>query len=398
MKPTKLAYLLATALVASSCVNDDTDFSDIINNDSEEERYDIKTIAFDNSPLAEPAETVPAADNDYVENNTFNYHVNIVFAENSATVSGDINFVTVNKNGAHVTIRSAMKGIDYTLSGSSSNASLKVYSEYKYRIVLNGVNITNPKGAAINNQCGKSLYFTLADGTSNTLADGEQYDVPANAEDMKGTLFSEGQIIFDGKGTLTVNAKAKNAIASDDYIIFRPGSQFTISSAVGNGVKANDGVSVRGSVLNIAIDGDAAKGINSEAFVDITGGRTTIITKGNAVTQGIDTSSCAGIKADSTITVTAGAVNILSSGSGSKSLNANMDIALKGGEINIVATGKAETSTPKGIKSDMNISIEGGYIYCFCANGKPIEATGNLSIAPNYALFTNRHKLVELKY
>ena len=37
------------------------------------------------------------------------------------------------------------------------------------------------------------------------MCDGETYNAPAVAdEDQKGTLFSEGQLVFDGTGTLNI--------------------------------------------------------------------------------------------------------------------------------------------------------------------------------------------------
>ncbi len=57
----------------------------------------------------------------------------------------------------------------YELKGSTTNGFFKVYGAKKQAIVLNGVSITNPDGAALNNQ-NKKRTFIVVKGT-NTLSD-----------------------------------------------------------------------------------------------------------------------------------------------------------------------------------------------------------------------------------
>jgi len=122
-----------------------------------------------------------------------NVAVNIAFNGTTASITGDTDVVTVSQNGADITVTSTIDCyLDITLTGSTTSGSLIVYSQKKYGITLNGVSITNPQGPAINNQCGKSLHVTLADGTVNTLTDGASY--AESSIDQKGVLFSEGQI------------------------------------------------------------------------------------------------------------------------------------------------------------------------------------------------------------
>ncbi len=400
-----LTYLLALTLAAATtaCQSDDTDFSAYTNGnkggtgETTEETIVPMDIAIDESDLDEPAETFSADDNDYVENSTFSHQVNIHFDGTEATVTGDVENLTVNKSGAHVTITSTQKDMAYTLSGATNDGSLKVYSENKYKLELNGVKIANPTGAAINNQGNKTLYVVLAEGTENTLTDGTTYTSTGN-EDQRGTLFSEGQMVFSGKGKLIVLAHCKNGIASDDYIRFRPGCKVYVNSTVNNGVKAKDGLIVGGGVLNIEVRGNGAKGLNCDKHVEILGGRTTIITTGNAIVEDADTTSCAGIKCDSTFTMRAGTVSIKSSGDGGKGVNANMNLYFTGGKLNVVTLGTKGLSSPKGIKSDMDISISGGGIYSYSANSNPLDAKGSLTVAPGYATYTNKERLVEIAY
>ena len=146
--------------------------------------FDVK---LDATPLVE-SETIPDESDiyyeDYVECFTPKSLIGVVFSEGTATVNGSADGVTITIDGAHVTVNSTVKNVAYILSGSTSNGSFKIYSEKKFQLTLNGVSITNPNGAAINNQ-GKRAYVVVNDGTENMLADGTSYTMVEN-EDQKG--------------------------------------------------------------------------------------------------------------------------------------------------------------------------------------------------------------------
>ena len=214
--------------------------------------------------------------------------LNIAYNGTSADISGDVEKVTINQKGADVTITSTTeKYLQLTLSGSTDDGSLLVHSQKAWGLVMNGVSITNLDGPAINNQCGKWLYVTLADSTENKLTDGESY--AEQSFDQKGTFFSEGQIRFAGAGTLTVEGNAKNGIASDDYIVIDGGTiTVNVEETGSNGIKVNDGFTMNDGTLNISVTADAARGIKSDARVTISGGAMTITTFGDCETEVVD--------------------------------------------------------------------------------------------------------------
>ena len=120
---------------------------------------------------------------DLIANTSFDRTISITFHEGgSASVSGDANgVVSVNGNQVTVDNTGTSEKIQYQLSGSTSNGYLKIYSKNKQALVLNNVSITNPNGAAINNQ-GKKRCFVVVNGT-NSLADGATYSgTPADAQ------------------------------------------------------------------------------------------------------------------------------------------------------------------------------------------------------------------------
>ena len=305
---------------------------------------------------------------DFVGNDT----ISIAFQGSTATVGTVPGFVSVEASGAHVTIHSnTSKFLVVQLSGATTNGSLLVYSQKKLGIVLNGVSIQNPQGPAINNQCGKSLYVTLAAGTTSTLTDGATYaDAPTNTLgetiDQKGVLFSEGQIYFRGTGSLSVNGHAKNGIASDDYLTFEHAGQITVDvdSAGSNGLKANDGVFISSGALSVSVAADGARGIKNDARMEMSGGNVSITTTGDCKVETVDgvqdTTSCAAIKCDSLFTLSGGTLTLLSKGDGGKGINCSQNFEQTGGTLSVTTTGSNKNAKPKGVKSDTGVIVSGG--------------------------------------
>ena len=327
----KVMIFLMAAVLTVGCQNDDTDFSEYINGGA--------------------STTSPTV-------------INIVYSGTSVTVTGDTNgYVTTN--GAHVTVNSgtANDSLLLVLSGSTTDGSLLVYRQRKYGIQLNGLTLNNSFGPAINNQCGKALYLHVADGTTNTLTDGTSY--AEQTYDQKGALFSEGQMIVLGTGTLSVTGNCKHAIACDDYIIIDENVTLHASSSTGNGIKVNDGLWINDGTLDISVTADAARGIKCDSVVVITGGTITIETSGNCIYDNDeqDYSSAACIKCDYDFTMSGGTLTMTSSGDGGKGINSSASVIFSGGTLKAVTIGDNENGKPKAIKAVTGITVSGGSFY-----------------------------------
>ena len=381
---------------------------DIILGGGDDDELTPKEINLDYSALNEAAETIPDDEDaldygDYVENTVWSTTVRITFDGETATVTGTPSSVMASVDGAHVTISSAAKRIRYIVTGTTDNGSLKFYSERKFQLQLDGVDITNPNGAAINNQCGKSLYLVLNEGTVNTLRDGENYSM-VEGEDQKATIFSEGQILVSGKGLLNIYSVGKNCMTSDDYILVRPGCQLYMNSTSGHGIKGKDYVHIKGGVINMEIAANGAKGINCDSLVYITGGRTTIITSGTTKWETdslgeLVSTGAAGVKADYNISMTGGTLNIKCTGDDAKGINVAQPFLFSGGELNVVCTGKQQTVAPKGVKCDTDCTIRGGSFYSCTPNGRALDVDGTLTIADGYTSLNNDdERLMEVVY
>ena len=324
----KIILFLMAAVLTIGCQNDDTDFSEYING------------------------TTPT---------TSNHIVNIVYNGTNVTVTGDTKgYVTTN--GADVTVNTGTDtdSLLLVLSGSTTNGSLLVYRESKFGIQLNGVNIHHANGPAINNQCSKSLYLHVADGTTNTLTDGTAYT--EQEYDQKGALFSEGQMIFLGTGSLSVTGNCKHAIACDDYIIIDENVKLQATSSTGNGIKVNDGLWINNGTLDINVTADGARGIRCDNVVEITGGTTTITTIGDCVydDDADEYSSAACIKCDLDFTMSGGTLTMTSSGDGGKGINSSAKVLFSGGTLSAITTGDNEYGKPKAIKATTGIVVSGG--------------------------------------
>lgn len=329
---------------------------------------------------------VVGSDNDlFVELNSFTKRVVVRFDGNTATVESTNSAIITHISGAYVTVDMSTNGVDgveIVAQGKSSDGGLKIYGEKKFKLVLNGLDITSKKGPAINSQCGKRVYLHLADGTTNRIADiatynDDAYTLPGvYSEDRKGALFTEGHIILSGHGVLVAEGKYKHAIVTDGYYYQRPGSTVVVTAAAKNAlhVKGDDedgiGAWFVGGRFEAKVASVAGKGVKSDLDIRIDGGKFDITTSGNAeyVSSEADTSSASALKADGSVIVNGGELNFLSTGSGGKGINADGGLTFNGGMTNIKTTGTQykynnnNTSSPKGIRVDGAIVINDGVI------------------------------------
>ena len=374
--------------------------------------YDLNPVVEfdedDKNGFNEVVETIPdveTTENDYgdfVEKFAVGTIVNIVFSENDVTVTGNIPYT---KNGAHLTINSLSSKVGYIVSGKSNNGSLKIYSEKKFQLMLSGLDLTNPSGPAINIQTGKTIYFTIDENTTNHLCDGETYNAPAVAdEDQKGTLFSEGQLVFDGTGTLNITSLGGHGVCSDDYIRIRSGNINIVQAAkdgfhtnekfiVGRTKTAsptitvnakNDGIDCgKGDViidagkLEITTGGEAIKVSNEDADPLVTASATI---NGGYIKFTTTGDKSSGIKTEGAYKQTGGILHGIVKGNGSKLVNCDSNITFTNGKLIGFAEGTIlnDTTSTGGIKCEGEFSIQKGTIAIGCTGkgAKGINCNG----------------------
>ena len=397
---TALLLPLAVAVAASGCVKDD-----IFSSDEE---------SSPGSPTENPA--VEEVSDDTFDSAGFTLQVSVTFSAAGASVSGFEDAsgdFTVSTTGNHVTL--TYKGTEpvlYKLSGTASDGSFKLYSEKKQALLLSGLSLTNPAGAAIDNQSGKRTYVILEG--SNSLSDSASaaYSTTGD-EDMKAVFFSEGQLVFSGSGSLTIqanNSQEKSCIASDDYVRVMEGPvlQLTTAASAGHGIRGKDYVRLSGGTVEINSGAAKKKGISSEDYVLVEAGTHTIDVTGKVAYDDEDKEykGSAGIKVDNYFAMTGGYVSITNTAGGGKGVQAGSydydskthavaNSYVSGGTL-IVKTSGSETNdeSAKGIKIGWvtksgnrvtgyagNLNISGGHVEVTCSKAEAIESKGNLTIS-----------------
>ncbi len=417
----KAVLILASIAIAlTACekdvipvVSDDTPIDENpIDETDDEDNYSVEpydgTLTFDSTGD-------PTSDDD-ISTAGFHGKISIDFSESGdASVTGD-SYGYVSVNGNKVTVNNTGEEVlIYELTGSTSNGCLKLYGAKKQAIVLNSVSITNPDGAAINNQNKKRTYVVVAG--ENTLSDGASAAyTKENDEDHKAVFFSEAQLVFSGSGLLTVNAlnaQGKAGITSDDYIrvMDSPTIKVVAGSSAGNGVKGKDYVRLSNGSLKVSISAAMAKGISTDDYVLVEGGTHTVTSTGGVAYDEEDAeyTGTACVKADNYFAMTGGALTLKNSGNGGKGLRAGSydfdetthavaDSYISGGTLSVIVTGREVNDvSAKGVKIGWvtkngsgeratvtgnagNLVISGGSVSVSASNGEGLEVKGNLTI------------------
>lgn len=230
-----------------------------------------------------------------------------------ATVSGS--GVTV-ENG-NITITSAGS---YIISGTLTDGSIKVNCSEKgtVRLILNGASISSSSTAPVVVEEAKKVLVTLADGTTNTITDKTRQSV--DDEDFSSAVYSKADLVFNGNGTLNVNAGYRN------------------------GIKSTDDLKVVSGTFNITSNED---GIIGKDLLGIKDGKFTIKSGSDGMKSTYDTDTSKG-----NIVITGGEFDITASNDG---IHCNEDILISGGNLTI-------SSGDDGVHADDNLQVDGGTI------------------------------------
>lgn len=352
---------------------------------------------------------------DFIENYSPEKRVTITFSETGVTVIPNmVSGVTISvRDNTHVTVNSTIGKVQYIVKGKCSDGSIKFYSTKKFQLMLGGLDLTNNNGPAINIQTGKTIYFTIGAGTTNNLCDGATYAEPTvtggKAEDQKGTLFAEGQMIFNGTGTLNITSLGGHGICSDDYLRIRSG-KINILSAVKDGFHTNDlfrvgrtaserpeisvscegdaidcgkgNVLIEAGILTLNSAGEAIKVSNEDADLTVNASATI---NGGLINIYTSEAKSSAIKCEGDYVQNGGVVRAQTEGDGSKIINCDGSMSLSAGELTGIATGginETDTTASAGVKCVGDIVINGGSLSVKCTGegAKAINCDSNVTI------------------
>lgn len=369
--------------------------------------------------------------------------VNVVYngEEAEVFVAGNlVDYVSAERTAADVNIAQsadvseAVCGeITYTLRGASGNGSFAMTGNYMATVLLDGLQLTSLTTAPINIANGKRIAVKLAEDTTNRLSD-------AAGGSHKGALACKGHLEFKQRGSLEVVAKSGHGIFAKEYVEIK-NSNITIKEAAKDGINCtqyflmesgslnilasgDDGVQVdykdsenretedtgsimvTGGEINVLTTADAAKCLKAENGLSIAGGKLTLEVRGNGLwdaTKG-KTKAAACLSADGELRVADGELLLTATGSGGKGLASDGALTIDGGTLRIKTSGgllvysngalnhnytgntdRISTnykSSPKGIKADGSVVINGGVIDIYTSgNGaEGIESKSTLTV------------------
>jgi hypothetical protein len=246
----------------------------------------------------------------------------ITVSGTGATVSGSI--VTITAAGT------------YNVTGTLSNGQLKVDTSdpADVRLYLNGVNITSSTASPVDIENATRVIVVLPNGKDNYLTDGtSNTSVDGDGDAVDAALYSKDDLVIYGGGSLTVDGNYKDGIKCKDGLIIDSGTINVTSTD--DGIIGKNYVSIEDGTISISAGGDGLKSTNDGT--DTQG----YIVVGNGI-----------------ISITAGADGI----------QAQTHVVVKDGEFTIDTNGGSAnpipatdtTTTAKGLKSSVGITIDGG--------------------------------------
>ncbi len=284
----------------------------------------------------------------------------------------------------------------YTLSGELRGSILvdAGNAQDDVILVLNGVNVENPDGAAIYVQQAKNTRIELKEGSENSLISGTEGS-PFDEQNAKGSvIFSEDDLDIEGTGSLNIKGYINNGIGCKDDLDINSGNITVL--AVNNGIRASESFELKGGKLSVTAGNDGIKTSSNKkegkGFITISGGEAEITAEGDGISSAaevtledgiinITAKGGDGIKALDVLNITGGNAEINAADNGVKALNA---VIISGGKLNVISAGDGIQAGDSKISSVKKIEQSGGEIYVSAykqgLNSDEIELTGGMAL------------------
>ena len=279
------------------------------------------------------------------------------YDEGSAvTITLDNENTKINGNGAALVDGDIVINAEgtYILTGKYTLGMLKVECTdlQKVQIVLNGAEISSPDSPAVYVKQADKVFFTLAKGTENKLVDGDKYTIIDGNSEIDATLFSRADTAINGEGKLTVIGTKKHGIISKDDLVITGGDINVRADK--DAIVGKDCVKIGGGTITVTAGSDGICSDNNNdadrGFVYISAGTINV------------TAEKDGIQAENAVRIDGGDIT-LSCGGGSQNNVESLKPTDKQPEIlDPNSTGEVKPESYKGIKTDVDLIINGGKI------------------------------------
>jgi hypothetical protein len=275
------------------------------------------------------------------ENQTSKISVLIEYADSTVKVSRRAFGIRVSRVGMHVVAVSRRKNVEFILKGKAAEGSFKLYSDHASALRLDGVELFNPGGPAINIQSPQHALILLSPGSENVLKDGSLYVVPPKGEQMNACLYSEGNLIFYGSGSLLIKGNYKHAVYCRGYLKLTDNCDISISEAKKDGFHVLGDVLIEGGRLNVNATDDGLKSSGNM-----------LVNKGDIVIRAMKKDGSEGLEC-SRLTVNGGQMRVLAY---DDAVNTARELIINGGSLYCYSLYN------DGIDSNGSIQINGGLV------------------------------------
>ena len=321
------------------------------------------------------------------------------------TLNGDS--VSIEGNGAYaynggVVIRN---GGTYVLSGELTDGSINVnaYESSKVWLLFDGVSVTCSDDAALRIDQADKVFLTLANGSENSLASGENYTQEALDDGTDGAIFAHDDLTINGSGALTVTAAYQHGIVANDDLVLTGGKLAVTAPA--DCIRANDSLRIKDAEITVTSGDDGIVVDEAEGYFYAESGTITIRadddgihSAGSADIAGGDFTINAGddgIHADGAVTISGGAITIAQCCEGIEGATIDViagDLSVYPSDDGINASGAAAGSGVMGTTADSAqaesaeayIRISGGNVTIINENGRDadgLDSNGGLYIS-----------------
>lgn len=268
----------------------------------------------------------------------------------------------------------------YRVKGTSASGSLTINSPYKFTLLMAGLDLTSQTTTpAVHLNCGKRIALILQENTVNTLCDNV-------LNEKKGCLYTKGHLEIQGGGVLNITGNARHALAAKEYIQLKKTTGYiNILAAPGDGIHCGEG---NGDPENNYFKMNGG----NVSFSDVQGDLIdcddygTAYINGGTLNLAVEGDGAKGLKADSLIHMTGGTICLDVSGIAAIGIQANYAAYFSGGTVTGTVSGLQATGI-KGNNAKSSVTVlDGGNLY-FSGTSLSLAVTG---IAPSYGVYSEK--------
>lgn len=206
----------------------------------------------------------------------------------------------------------------YVLSGQLEDGCIVVdaHRSSKVWLLLDGVEIFNDDDSCFRVEQAEKVFVTLAEGSENRLASGEDASAEALAGKRGGAVFARDDLTINGSGSLAISGGYKHGVDANDDVVFAGGS-ISITAAR-DAVHVKESLRIRETDLTVEAEDDGLVVKNADGYLYIESGSLNLTAEDDAVhTTG-------------KVTVAGGDLTI---SAGDDAIHSDAEIAVEGGTV-----------------------------------------------------------------